>query len=612
MGLTRRGFLKGAVAGGAMFALPRIARAQSAGSVYSVAVLGDTHFDQALQPEFVASYGDLTEDVSAADMARYTAQSTYHANWSRTESNAQTHFKEFLRNGDMWRERCPSLVAASAALAASKPTRFLLQVGDLVQGDCNDANVHAQMLNDAVSAIRGGFPSNLPFLTVLGNHDFRGTGARNAYLNFAQPFMASEIANLTGVTPAATAYPVYSFRLGDDLWVFCDFETVDMNPICDVIDADPSARHMFLVTHGPFTTSAASTSIYNARWRLAGRAGSESSRPRLYETLSRRHAIVLSGHTHKTDYYWHRNEYGGFAEMTVNSVWKSEDLATSVPLHDKVDDYVSPLSNADYKKEIAYFRPGLRRYFHNEAAGHYRLNVSDGVVTMEFYPGAATTPARIFTMWTKESAKGSGWVDERALVTGMTGTWSQNVDYDWDTDKAPIAGDRTFTPNKQSAGNPVTVTVKMQFTDMATTVDAPEGVQAAVQLGAGGAFQVWTKGSVANVEMLPIANSNSQLETGNIGNTGNIPMWLDVAAEGVSPRAGVEYTFRFKIDYATRLYTVSVKNAYGSFVPLGANGETSFTLASNATRLSSVRFKGGGLLTSLRGDYSRGLGVVIR
>jgi hypothetical protein len=574
-----------------MFALPRVARAQSAGSTYSVAVLGDTHFDQALQPEFVASYGDLTEDVSAADMARYTAQSTYHANWSNTESGAQTHFKEFLRNGDMWRERCPSLVAASAALAASKPTRFLLQVGDLVQGDCNNASVHAQMLNDAVAAIRGGFPSNLPFLTVLGNHDYR-TGARNAYLNFAQPFMASEIANLTGVTPAATAYPVYSFRLGDDLWVFCDFETVDMNPICNVIDADPSARHVFVVTHGPFTTSAASTSIYNARWRLAGRAKSEASRPRLYETLSRRHAIVFSGHTHKTDYYWHRNEYGGFAEMTVNSVWMRGDLATSVPFHDKVDDYVSPLSNSDYKKEIAYFRPGLRRYFHNEAAGHYRLNVSDDAVTMEFYPGAATTPARIFTMWTKESANGRGWVDERALVTGTTGAWSQNVDYDWDTDKASIAGDRTFTPNRQSKGKSATVTVKMQFTDMATTVDAPEGVQAAVQLGVNGLFQVWMR------------TGNREQGTGNC--------WVDVEADGVTPRAGVEYTFRFKIDYATRLYAVSVKNAHGSFVPLGANGETSFALASDATRLSSVRFKGGGVLTSLRGDYSRGLGVVIR
>ena len=592
MGLTRRGFMKGAAAGGAMFALPRLVRAQSTGSAYSVAVLGDTHFDQALQPEFVASYGDLTEDVSANDMARYTAQSTYHANWVE---NNQTHFKEFLRNGDMWRERCPSLVAASAALAASKPTRFLLQVGDLVQGDCNNASVHAQMLNDAVSAIRGGFPSNLPFLTVLGNHDIRGTGARNAYLNFAQPFMASEIANLTGVTPAATAYPVYSFRLGDDLWVFCDFETVDMSPICDVIDADPSARHVFVVTHGPFTTSAVSTSIYNARWRLAGRAKSEASRPRLYETLSRRHAIVFSGHTHKTDYYWHRNEYGGFAEMTVNSVWMRDDLATSVPLHDKVDDYVSPLSNSDYKNEIAYFRPGLRRYFHNEAAGHYRLNVSDDVVTMEFYPGAATTPARIFTMWTKESANGRGWIDERALVTGTTGAWSRNIDYDWDTDKASIAGDRTFTPNKQSSGNPVTVTVKMQFTDMTTTVDAPEGVQAAVQLGVNGLFQVWTEKQLGVV-------------SGGVGELG----WVDVEADGVTPRAGVEYTFRFKIDYGTRLYAVSVKNAGGSFAPLGANGETSFALASNATRLSSVRFKGGGLLTSLRGDYARGLGVVIR
>ena len=133
-----------------------------------------------------------------------------------------------------------------------------------------------------------------------------------------------------------------------------------------------------------------------------------------------------------------------------------------------------------------------------------------------------------------------------------------------------------------------------------------------MQLGAGGSFQVWMRGSVANVEMLPIANSNSQLETGNIGNTGNIPMWLDVEAEGVMPMAGVEYTFRFRIDYETHLYSVSVQNAGGGFSPLGANGETSFALASNATRLSSVRFKGGGVLTSLTGDHARGLGVVIR
>ena len=53
--------------GGAMFALPRPARAQGSGLAYSVAVLGDTHFDQALQPEFVANYDidDLTTTASS-------------------------------------------------------------------------------------------------------------------------------------------------------------------------------------------------------------------------------------------------------------------------------------------------------------------------------------------------------------------------------------------------------------------------------------------------------------------------------------------------------------------------------------------------------------------
>ena len=91
-----------------------------------------------------------------------------------------------------------------------------------------------------------------------------------------------------------------------------------------------------------------------------------------------------------------------------------------------------------------------------------------------------------------------------------------------------------------------------------------------------------------------------------------VKRWVDVEAEGVVPRARVEYTFRFRIDYETRLYTVAVQNAGGGFTPLGANGETSFALASNATRLSSVQFKGGGVLTSLTGDHARGLGMVIR
>jgi hypothetical protein len=220
-------------------------------------------------------------------------------------------------------------------------------------------------------------------------------------MEFAQPFMTDEIARLSGVRPGRIAYPVFSFRVGEDLWVFCDFENIDMNPICDAIESDPEARHVFLCTHGPFTAHAVSGT---PRWRLGGRHGSEATRPRLYEVLSRRHAIVLSGHTHTTNFYHHENRYGGFTEFTANSVWARPELATAVPDRSKVGDYAAnPKIHKgdrlkDAMRDMAFFKPGLKEYFNSRGAGHYRMDVSDDSVTMSFYPGAARTPARTFKL----------------------------------------------------------------------------------------------------------------------------------------------------------------------------------------------------------------------
>ena len=264
---------------------------------YSVAVLGDTHFDA--EPE-----------------------SVYHSHYDESNKWAKIQHAEFLRNGEMWRERCPRMVAASAALARSLDTRFVLQLGDIIQGDCDDVPTHKKMLDDCIKMLREPYPANLPFLTVVGNHDFRGKGAWDAYFQFAEPFMSREIGK-------TVKYPAFSFRQGKDLWVFCNFETKDLNPIADLIDADPAARRVFLVTHGPFTTFDTAGSY---RWRLGGRKHCEASRPRLYETLSRRHAIVLSGHTHTTCFYRHENRFGGFSEFTVNSVRAKPELATAAPI----------------------------------------------------------------------------------------------------------------------------------------------------------------------------------------------------------------------------------------------------------------------------------------
>ena len=378
MDVGRRAFLCGAVAAAAEAGC---LSEESRVFGYAVSVLGDTHYDA--EPE-----------------------SVYHSHYDESNKWAKVQHEEFRRNGEMWRTRCPEMLAASAELAHRLDTRFVLQLGDIIQGDCDDVPTHKKMLDDCIRLLRRPYPAGLPFLTVIGNHDFRGKGARAAYFEFAEPFMATEISRLADDGNRRVKYPAFSFRVGPDLWVFCDFETKDMDPISDLIDADPSARHVFLVTHGPFTTLTPSGGSY--RWRLGGRPCSEASRPRLYETLSRRHAIVLSGHTHTTNFYRHENRFGGFTEFTANSVWSKPELATAVPIHDKAEDYgagdlsyIKSEKREDFRRELDFFKPGVREYFYNRGAGHYRLDVADDRVTMAFYPGAALEPARRFRLDTR-------------------------------------------------------------------------------------------------------------------------------------------------------------------------------------------------------------------
>ena len=351
---------------------------------YEVAVLGDTHFDA--EPE-----------------------SVYHSHYDESNKYAQIQHEEFRRNGEMWRKRCRDLLVASARIAHEQKTDFVLQLGDIIQGDCDDVPTHKKMLDDCIRMLRAPYPSGIPFLTVVGNHDFRGKGAKEAYYQFAEPFMTAEVGRLGGeglkcadLQPAvAVKYPAFSFRKGPDLWVFCHFETQNLQPIIDLIAADPGARHVFLVTHGPF--SADDSRFF--RWRLGGGNRCDALRPRLYELLSRRHAVVLSGHSHTTTYWRHENRFGSFCEFTANSVWAKPELATGEPIHGDPKDYgvltMSQLEGeklADYRHALDFFRPGLKGYFFSKAAGHYRLQVEAGKVEMAFYPGATRTPARTFRL----------------------------------------------------------------------------------------------------------------------------------------------------------------------------------------------------------------------
>ena len=170
-----------------------------------------------------------------------------------------------------------------------------------------------------------------------------------------------------------------------------------------------------------------------------------------------------------------------------------------------------------------------------------------------------------------------GWVEENAVATGRTGIWNRPVEYAAGTMKADLVGDNAFTPMVSSGGNRVTMTVTAAFDAIPLEYAAPgNAAQGAIWLGTNGCFQVWTSGG-----------------------------WVDVEADGITPTTGVDYTFRFTFDYRAKAYSVAVqygeewKPLVGRVIP----NAPSFPLATSATAISTIRFKGDGVLTSLTGEY---------
>ena len=181
-----------------------------------------------------------------------------------------------------------------------------------------------------------------------------------------------------------------------------------------------------------------------------------------------------------------------------------------------------------------------------------------------------------------------GWVDESFLTTGRTGTWSPAVAWNGDTWTADLGGEYAFEPVTPSGGNVVTMTAEMTFDCVPMEATQPkEGAQGGLCLGTNGCFQVWTR-----------------LRQGSGGQAG----WVDVEADGVTPQVGVEYTLRFTFDYRYGTYSAEVQNGGGEwvrFVERGNPARKSFPLASPGSRISRVRFDGGGAFRSLFGEWAQ-------
>ena len=333
---------------------------------YSVPILGDIHFD-------------------STDTKHYHSDYTH----STTEKRYKEHLAEHVRNARNWKDRMPALIRASGACLRGCEA-FALQMGDFVQGDCGNAATHRRMLDDAFAFIKGAYGNRLPLVTVVGNHDIRGDikgdGALETFDAWQPPLMSKEL----GIPVQGTTF---SFRHGPDAYVVVDFNAPrpDVALVEKLIEETAGVRYLFVVSHGtaiPFGSK--------SRWYLLGSRKRDADRRKLRSILARHNAIVLSGHSHRLEYYDCEFPEGRITQLVFNSVWSKECQEKIRVIGKGAEEYGNQATGdgADVKE----YRPFVRDYLFADAAGHYRMDVSDDRVEVSFYGGAATSPTETFRL----------------------------------------------------------------------------------------------------------------------------------------------------------------------------------------------------------------------
>lgn len=342
---------------------------------YSVVILGDTHYDAADPEIYHKGYTDPNPEREA------------------------NHRKEFVRNGNIWAGQSKNLVKRAARLV-DKDTRYVFQMGDLIQGDTADAETHKRFLDDALNLFKSDLAPDLPFVTVAGNHDLRGNDdavCTQAYTEYMSKRMSKELGQeITGTN--------FLFRSGPDAFVVVNFTKPKVDEITALLNEAAGARHVFVIIHSPVFPF--DSSKYYWWYFLGNRKDSHAEeRRRMRKLLASLNAIVLCGHTHTTEFLDWYGDGGRITQMTMNSIWQKDEHARYSVLASGADEYCTRLFKK--KPELATeankalfdeYRAGIREYSMSGAAGSYKMTVDGEHVYVDFYAGDSELLSHRFTL----------------------------------------------------------------------------------------------------------------------------------------------------------------------------------------------------------------------
>lgn len=337
--------------------------AESADSAYRVLLLGDLHYDK---PE-------------------------YHSKPAPSPKAAQER-KSYL---GIWKNGASERLLSIAAKSITPDMPFVIQLGDLIQGDTDDDAAHSAAFTEAVGAVKKYMPGK-PLLLIKGNHDIRGGSGRNG--NAVKNVFTSLIEKELGKRPVNGAN--YIVRQGKDLFIAYDhYVSGSSEHIRKALAENSDCRYIFLLAHPPFFPC--------MRTGFPGVLYPEYKE--LLKLLKKHNVIILAAHIHLFSHIVHKAADGEVQQVTVTSVgyenWDKKDTLKSL----RFSSYAELLSQirpiyftAPKTVEGLNFFKGVNfstyKVWRRPSYGFGVLDVSDTGVKVHFHVDDSGVPARTVTI----------------------------------------------------------------------------------------------------------------------------------------------------------------------------------------------------------------------
>ena len=172
-------------------------------------------------------------------------------------------------------------------------TKFVIQLGDLVEGNTKGTPEHRKQLRTALDLLKGCF--TCPIYHTMGNHEPVGQGAAEALNKELFPEIARTI------NKKQIKFVNYSFFHGDDLFIFSDYRRPAKGSqfIINTLNAlQKKPRYVFVACHIPVTLL---------------------TKTEMADILARYNAIVMSGHIHWNTLLHYTKNGKTMTQITVNS-----------------------------------------------------------------------------------------------------------------------------------------------------------------------------------------------------------------------------------------------------------------------------------------------------